>query len=260
MDKLVDIAGLVSLKGKTALITGASSGLGAYFAEVLAELGAEVIVAARREERLIKLVDKIRKKGGVAHVVVMDVESTQSVQTAFEEVDGLVKQLNILVNNAGLSSKPTKFIDQGDDWEYIFDVNLKGAWRVAKQAAIRMVSAQEGCIVNIGSIYSHCNGFKKTDYVVSKTALAQLTRNMALELARSGVRVNTLSPGYFATDINEAQLNSDRGKEYIDKLVPQRLGHYHELIAPLLLLVSDSGSFVNGISLVVDGGSLLQPI
>jgi NAD(P)-dependent dehydrogenase (short-subunit alcohol dehydrogenase family) len=83
---------------------------------------------------------------------------------------------------------------------------------------------------------------------------------MALELTRSGVRVNTLSPGYFATEINETQLNSERGKEYINKLIPQRLGHYHELIAPLLLLVSDSGSFVNGISLVVDGGSLLQPV
>ncbi|GAB56462.1 oxidoreductase ucpA [Glaciecola punicea ACAM 611] len=260
MDKLVDIAGLVSLKGKTALITGASSGLGAYFAEVLAELGAEVIVAARREDRLRKLVDKIHQKGGLAHAVVMDVESTQSVQMAFEKVDSVVKNLDILVNNAGLSSTPSKFVDQDDEWEYIIDVNLKGAWRVAKQAAIRMASAQRGCIVNIGSIYSHCTGLQKTDYVVSKTALAQLTRNMALELTRSGVRVNTLSPGYFATEINETQLNSERGKEYINKLIPQRLGHYHELIAPLLLLVSDSGSFVNGISLVVDGGSLLQPV
>lgn len=257
----MNLDNLFSLHGKTALVSGASSGLGEYFAKVLAQAGAEVVVAARRLDRLEKLVDEIVAEGGKAHAVAMDVTSQDSVTQAFETVDNLIDSLDIVINNAGLSSAPAKFINEDDEsWEYTLDVNLKGAWRVAKAAAKRMQAANKGCIVNTGSIYSHCTGIMKASYNVSKAAIAQLTKNMALELARSGVRVNALCPGYFASAINDAEFSTEKGKQYISSLVPQRLGSYEELAGPLLLLVSDAGSFVNGVSLPVDGGSLLSPI
>ena len=257
----MNIEQLFSLQGKTALVSGASSGLGEYFATLLAQAGAEVIVAARRKERLDSVVEEIKKNGGKAYSVSMDVCSKESVEEAFQTIDGLVDGLDIVINNAGISSAPSKFINQeDDDWEYLLDVNLKGAWRVAKAAAKRMEASKSGCIVNTGSIYSLCTGIMKADYNVSKVAIAQLTKNMALELSRSGVRVNALCPGYFASAINESEFSSEKGQQYISRLVPQRLGSYEELAGPLLLLVSNAGSFVNGISLPVDGGSLLSPI
>ncbi|WP_226662295.1 SDR family NAD(P)-dependent oxidoreductase [Microbulbifer aggregans] len=252
---------LFSLEGKTALVSGASSGLGAYFAEVLAQAGARVIVAARRTDKLEILAEKIVNAGGTADVLAMDVTDPDSVEAAFRAVDELGGRLDILVNNAGISTRPGRFVDQEESvWGQLLDVNLRGAWRVARAAATRMRAQQGGCIINTGSIYSLCTGIMKTDYNVSKVALAQLSRNMALELGRYGVRVNTLCPGYFASDINAGEFATERGQEYIRRLVPQRLGEYRELAGPLLLLASDAGSFVNGIDLPVDGGSLLNPV
>lgn len=255
------ITELFSLKGKTALVSGASSGLGAYFAEVMAEAGAEVIIAARRLEKLDALAGKITANGGRVRVVAMDVTDPDSVKSAFQAIDEMTEKLDILVNNAGISTKPGKFVDQEEEvWGGLLDVNLRGMWRVARQAAIRMRARKSGAIINTGSIYSLCIGIMKTDYNVSKVAVAQLSKNMALELGRYGVRVNTLCPGYFASDINAAEFASERGQEYIRRLVPQRLGEYRELAGPLLLLASDAGSFVNGVALPVDGGSLLSPV
>ena len=252
---------LFSLEGKTALISGASSGLGEHFARVLAEAGATVIVAARRADRLQVLQDDILQAGGQAHAITMDVTSSASVEQAFKQVDELTDKLDILVNNAGISTKPTKFLDlEEEDWGYLLDVNLKGVWRVGREAAIRMKAQGSGSIINTGSIYSMVTGIMKADYNVSKVAVDQLTKNMALELGRAGIRVNSLCPGYFASAINEAEFSSERGKAYIAKLVPQRLGQHHELNGPLLLLASDASSFMNGSALVVDGGSLLNPV
>ena len=252
---------LFSLQGKTALISGASSGLGEHFARVLAEAGATVIVAARRADRLQVLQDDILQAGGQAHAITMDVTSSASVEQAFKQIDELTDKLDILVNNAGISTKPTKFIDlEEEDWGYLLDVNLKGVWRVGREAAIRMKAQGSGSIINTGSIYSMVTGIMKADYNVSKVAVDQLTKNMALELGRAGIRVNSLCPGYFASAINEAEFSSERGKAYIAKLVPQRLGQHHELNGPLLLLASDASSFMNGSALVVDGGSLLNPV
>lgn len=255
------IENLLSLSGKTALISGASSGLGAHFAKVMAQAGAHVIIAARRADKLAELVEEITKEGGKAQALSMDVTSADSVNAAFTQLDGMTGSLDILVNNAGISTAPTKFTElEEEDWGYLLDVNLKGAWRVGKQAAIRMKAAGKGSIINTGSIYSLCTGMQKADYNVSKVAVGQLTKNMALELSRSGIRVNSLCPGYFASAINKDEFNTERGKAYISRLVPQRLGQYHELTGPLLLLASDAGSYINGSSLVVDGGSLLSPI
>ncbi|GAB3098411.1 SDR family oxidoreductase [Aestuariicella hydrocarbonica] len=255
------IQNLLSLEGKTVLISGASSGLGAHFAEIMTDAGAEVIVAARRVDKLQQLVETLIANGGKAQALEMDVTDADSVNKAFAQLDGMIDSLDILVNNAGISSAPTRFTElDEDDWGYVLDVNLKGAWRVAKHAAIRMKASGKGSIINTGSIYSLCTGLLKADYNVSKAAIAQLTKNMALELSRYGVRVNSLYPGYFASAINESEFSTERGKAYIARLVPQRLGEFHELNGPLLLLASDAGSYMTGTSLVVDGGSLLSPI
>jgi NAD(P)-dependent dehydrogenase (short-subunit alcohol dehydrogenase family) len=252
---------LFSLQGKTVLISGASSGLGEHFARVMASSGATVVVAARRFDRLTELANEIEKSGGSAHALEMDVTSPGSVNQAFETLDGMISNLDILVNGAGISSTPTKFLDMEEDgWGYLLDVNLKGAWRVGRQAGLRMKSQGFGAIVNIASMYSHCTGMLKTDYNVSKAAVLQLTKNMALELGRAGVRVNALCPGYIASAINEVEFSKESGKAYIARLVPQRLGEMHELDGPLLLLASDASSFMNGSSIVVDGGSVLIPV
>ncbi|MEH6592378.1 MAG: SDR family oxidoreductase [Halioglobus sp.] len=252
---------LFSLQGKTALISGASSGLGEHFAKVMAGAGATVVVAARRVDKLAALVDEIESAGGSAHALEMDVTVPESVIGAFEKLDGMIGALDIVVNNAGISSTPTKFLDMEEEmWGYLLDVNLKGAWRVGRAAGLRMKSQGFGVIVNTASMYSHTTGMLKTDYNVSKAAVLQLTKNMALELGRAGVRVNALCPGYFASSINEIEFSKESGKAYIARLVPQRLGQLHELDGPLLLLASDASSFMNGSSIVVDGGSVLLPV
>lgn len=261
MEVPLDIQSLFSLAGKTALVSGASSGLGEHFAQVLSAAGAEVIVAARREDRLASLVERINAAGGRASSIALDVTSRISVDQAFEEIDKRVSSLDIVVNNAGIANRPIRFVDATEEeWGAVLDVNLIGAWRIAQAAAIRMKKQGSGTVVNTGSIYSHVSGSHKADYNVSKVAIDQLTKNMALELARSGIRVNSLCPGYFETAINEKEFGTEQGRAYVNRLVPRRTGLYQELTGPLLLLVSDAGSYVNGTSLIVDGGTVHSPI
>ena len=261
MEVPLDIQSLFSLAGKTALVSGASSGLGEHFAQVLSAAGAEVIVAARREDRLASLVERINAAGGRASSIALDVTSRISVEQAFEEIDKRVSSLDIVINNAGIANRPIRFVDATEEeWGAVLDVNLIGAWRIAQAAAIRMKKQGSGTVVNTGSIYSHVSGSHKADYNVSKVAIDQLTKNMALELARSGIRVNSLCPGYFETAINEKEFGTEQGRAYVNRLVPRRTGLYQELTGPLLLLVSDAGSYVNGTSLIVDGGTVHSPI
>ena len=183
MDTPLDIHSLFALTGKTALVSGASSGLGEHFAQVLAAAGARVIVAARRVDRLEALVDRINGAGGEATSLALDVTSRESVSSAFEELDSTISSLDIVINNAGIANRPLRFVDATEEeWGGVLDVNLIGAWRVAQAAAIRMKKQGSGVVVNTGSIYSHVSGTHKADYNVSKVAVDQLTKNMALEL------------------------------------------------------------------------------
>lgn len=258
---MMSILDLFTLQGKTALITGASSGLGAYFAKILAESGATVIVTARRQDKLEKLVSEIEVAGGKAFAVAMDVTSTSSVNQAFADIESITNRLDILVNNAGVVSTPQKFLTQPEDeWDFVMETNLKGAWRIAQRAAQMMAQQKSGSIINTCSIYSLATGVLKTDYNVSKAAVLQMTKNMALELCRSNIRVNAICPGYFKTELNEDSFNSEKGQAYISRLVPQRLGEYQELAGTLLLLASNAGSYINGTAIVVDGGSILSPV
>jgi len=247
-----------NLTGRTALVTGASSGLGRHFALVLAEAGANVVVAARRMDRLEALVAELEGRGRKALAVEMDVTDTASVTAGFDTMEEALGPLGICVNNAGLADEIwfTKMTD--DDWRRTMDVNLDGVFRVGREAANRMKEAGNGgSIINIASVLGAAVRPMVSAYCVSKAAVVQLTKAMALELTRSNIRVNALAPGYFSTDLNREFLESDLGATLIERIPMQRPGNYAELDAPLLLLASDAGSYMTGSILTVDGGVLL---
>ncbi|WP_318261566.1 SDR family NAD(P)-dependent oxidoreductase [Zhongshania marina] len=253
-----------SLDGKIALVTGASSGIGSHFSRVLARHGAAVVLAARRVDKLNDVVNSIIREGGKAFAVEMDVSSSESVDAAFAIIANQVGVVDILINNAGVSGDAVQLSDVSlDDWDFVMNTNLRGAWIVAKEASRRLVDAgKSGSIVNISSIYGLREGVFKLPYNISKAGVAQLTKTMAAEFSKSkrAIRVNALCPGFFDTELNSEFVNSDYGKKYISKTPAGRLGKLKELDGPLLLLVSEAGSFLNGVLLPVDGGHVIQPV
>ncbi|MDF1693126.1 MAG: SDR family NAD(P)-dependent oxidoreductase [Zhongshania sp.] len=252
-----------NLKGKICLITGASSGLGVHFANVLASEGVTVILAARRADKLGNAVENIRANGGSAYAVTMDVANSDSVTKAFAIIKEEYGGLDILINNAGVADEPKKFLDTNEqDWSWVMETNLSGAWRVARAAALQMVEAgTKGSIINIGSIYGQHTGVMKVAYNVSKAGVVQLTKSMAMELCRDNIRVNALCPGWFLTEINDDYFSSESGQRYIKGFPARRLGNMDDLTVPLLLLASNSaGAYMNGTSITVDGGLVESPI
>ncbi|WP_022960778.1 SDR family NAD(P)-dependent oxidoreductase [Halopseudomonas pelagia] len=246
------------LTGKTALITGASSGLGEHFARVLAAAGARVVVAARRADRLARLVQDLQDQGFQALAVTMDVTDADSVNAGFIEAETQFGTVDVLINNAGIGEGvPFLKMTEGN-WRSMLDTNLDGAWRVAHRAAVAMAkSGQGGSIVNIASILGLRVGQGLSHYAVAKAGVVQLTKAMAIELARDKIRVNAIAPGYFRTEMNNDYFESDKGQQYIKEKVPmRRLGQLEELSGPLLLLASEAGSFMTGTIINVDGGHL----
>lgn len=247
-----------SLKGKTALVTGASSGLGRHFAHVLARAGARVVAAARRLDRLETLVEEIRTNGGEAIAVPLDVTKPERIKEAFDAAETAFGPVKILINNAGVPSNTFFTQLTEDDWRHVMDVNLDGVFRVGQEAARRMIKAGGGgSIVNVSSVLGLGVLKAVAPYAASKAAVIQLTKAMALELSRDRIRVNALAPGYVVTELNDAFLASDAGKKLLGRVPFGRAADLHELDGPLLLLASDAGSYMTGSVLVVDGGSLL---
>lgn len=250
--------GTFSLADETALVTGASSGLGRHFAAVLARAGARVVVAARRPDRLRALVQEIEAAGGSATAIEMDVTNPASVASGFAAAEAVFGPNTIVVNNAGVTDPA--FITRMSDaqWRGVMDVNLDGVFHVAREASRRMIAAGNGgSIINIASIVGL--GAIKTlgAYAASKAGVLALTRTMALELARDKIRVNALAPGYISTELNDSFWQTDAGKRMIAHIPQRRLGRLEELDGPLLLLASRAGSFMTGSTLTVDGGHLL---
>lgn len=249
------------LNGRVALVTGASSGFGEHFAKVLAGVGARVVVGARRVERLRALVEQIEAGGGQAVAVALDVNDKDSVGAAFDAAEAAFGSVDVLINNAGVARTKRFIKTTEEDWDYVIDTNLKAVWRVARICAERLVAANKaGAIVNIASMLGLHPSFGESLYGASKAGVVHLTQTMALELMRSNIRVNALCPGYFETEMNSDFFATEKGREFIQKLPPRRLGELDELTAPLLLLASDAGSFINGVALPVDGGHLTMSL
>jgi NAD(P)-dependent dehydrogenase (short-subunit alcohol dehydrogenase family) len=253
---------LFSLANRTALVTGASSGLGRHFAKVLADAGAAVVVAARRMDKLEEVAAEISRRGGSALPVEMDVTSDASVNGAFAEIkEALGRPCDIIINNSGMSREGWFREQSEEDWNAVIDTNLTGVWRVGKHGANAMIDAGvKGSIVNIASITAHRPQMMTTAYCVSKAGVDHLTRHMALESARYGIRVNAISPGYYKTAINDEYLDSEAGEAMRKRIAFRRFGEYRELDGALLLLASEAGSYMTGSTIVVDGGHLLIPL
>jgi len=256
----------MDITGRTALVTGASGGLGRHFAVTLAKAGARVAIAARRADALAETRALVEAAGGSAVAVAMDVTDSASVQRAVTEAADALGGLDILVNNAGITVSRS-FLDMDDeDWDRVIDTNLTGCARVARAVARRMRDDGKnggkggGSIVNIASILGIRVAGGISSYVSSKGGLVHMTKVTALELARHNIRVNALCPGYVETDLNQDFFASDAGKALIKRIPQRRLGQLHELDGPLLLLASDAGSYMTGSVLAVDGGHLVSSL
>jgi NAD(P)-dependent dehydrogenase (short-subunit alcohol dehydrogenase family) len=247
------------LDGQVALVTGASSGLGAHFAGVLAEAGATVAIAARRLERLEALAQSIRAAGGKVMPVALDVTDAASVDAAVAAIERDLGPLRVLINNAGIA-ETGPFLDLTEEqWRHQMDVNFDGVLRVGRATAKRMAAhGQGGSIVNTASIAGLLVGKGMAAYAVSKAAVVHLTKAMALELAPLHIRVNALAPGYFPTELNQHFLASETGRKMLARFPMPRAGRLEELDGPLLLLASGAGSYMTGTILTVDGGTLLS--
>lgn len=252
---------LFDLTGHKALITGASAGLGLYFAQTLAAAGAQVVLAARRADKLAEAVSEIEAGGGRAVAVSMDVGDRASVIRALDEAQAQLGVIDIVVNNAGVSGTKRALDYTDEDWDWVVDTNLKGAWIVAQESARRMIVAQSpGSIINVTSILGSRVTNLLTPYVAAKGGLRQLTQALAIEFARYNVRVNSLAPGYFITDINREQLTGPDGEKLRMRIPTRRFGEFEDLEGPLLLLASKAGSHMTGAEIVVDGGHLCSAL
>lgn len=245
----------LDLTGKVALVTGASSGIGAQFARCLAAHGAKVVVAARRQQKLESLVQEITDNGGIAAAVALDVTDGESVAAAFDKAEQIYGLPDIIANNAGVAdARPFTAIDD-DAYDRVMDTNIRGVFLVAREAAKRLMAANKpGSIINTASILALGAGPLQVTYAGSKGAVLQMTRSMALELWPHGIRVNAIAPGYFKTEINQDFFNSDASKKYISRTPPGRLGELEELEGVMMLLSSDASRFMTGTIIPVDGG------
>jgi NAD(P)-dependent dehydrogenase (short-subunit alcohol dehydrogenase family) len=249
------------LTGKHVLVTGASSGLGRHFAKMLASKGAKVTLAARRVDALTSAVDQIKQTGGAAQSVRLDVTATDSVGKALEDAQARFGPIHGLVNNAGVTATRPALDQDERAWDSVIDTNLKGVWLVANAVARQMIGNKAGgSIVNIASILGLRVAGAVAPYAISKAGVVQMTKALALEWARYAIRVNALAPGYFETELNDDFFASDAGKELIKRIPQRRLGQLQELDGPVLLLLSDAGSYMTGSVVAVDGGHLVSSL
>ncbi len=245
---------LFDLSGKAALVTGASSGLGRHAALLLAAAGAKVALGARRLEPLVELEKQIEAKDGRAIPLRLDVTDQASIADFVSAAETELGAISVLVNNAGVADTKPAFDVTEEDWDRVVDTNLKGAWMVAQEVGRHMAHlGHGGSIINIASVLGLAGSQQIPAYCASKGGLVNLTRALAAEWARHGIRVNALAPGYIETDINSAFLASPAGEKLLKCIPLRRFGQPADLDGALLLLASDAGRYISGSVLTVDG-------
>ena len=253
----------IDLSGRVAFITGASSGLGAQFARTLARAGAGVVLASRRVEKLKELRARIEGEGGDAHVIELDVTDHDSIKSAVAHAETEMGSIDILVNNSGVSTTQRIQDVTPEDYDFIFDTNVKGAFFVAQEVGKRMLARSRGAapgsftggrIINIASMA----GLKVLPqigaYCMSKAAVVQMSKAMAMEWGKFGINVNAICPGYIDTEINHHHWQTEQGKKLIDMLPRKRVGDAQDLDALLVMLASDQSHFINGAVIAADDG------
>ncbi len=249
------------LVGKVVLVTGASSGLGVHFARTLAAEGAAVAIAARRADRLASLQAELTATGARAAAIDLDVQSADAVMAAFDAAEKALGPVDVVVNNAGISIVKPALEMPVEDWDAVVNTNLRGAWLVAQAAGKRWVAARRpGSIVNIASILGLRTIGQVAPYNASKAGLIHLTRALAMEWARHGIRVNAICPGYIETEMNGDFWKTPAGQRLIDRIPQRRIGQPEHLDGALLLLASEAGSFMTGSVLTVDGGHTVNSL
>ena len=250
---------LFSLEGKNVAITGASSGFGHHFAGILSKAGANVILGARRIDKIDRRVSEIKKAGGQAIALPLDVRDSDSCQNFLAQGQETLGSIDVLVNNAGVEAgaKTYAMIDE-DDWDYVFDTNLKSVWRLSKlyTELVQKNAQTQGNIINIASITAYRTIKGQFPYAVSKAALVKATEIMGLEAARFNIRVNAIAPGYILTDVSRVLLESDRSESFVKGIPMRRYGEFDDLDGPLLMLASEASKYMTGSVVVVDGGHL----
>ncbi len=253
----------IDLSGRVALVTGASSGLGAQFARTLAAAGAGVALAGRRVERLKSLRAEIEAAGGEAQVVKLDVTDHASIRSAVAHTETEMGTIDILVNNSGVA-RTAKLTDvQPEDYDFIFDTNTKGAFFVAQEVGKRMLARSRGAapgtftggrIVNIASMAGIRPLGQIGVYSMSKAAVVHMTKAMALEWGKYGINVNAICPGYIDTEINHHQWQTEQGKRLIEMTPRKRIGAPQDLDAVLMMLCANESHFINGAVIQADDG------
>jgi NAD(P)-dependent dehydrogenase (short-subunit alcohol dehydrogenase family) len=250
------------LEGRTAVITGASGGLGAHFARVLSAAGAKVALTARRLELVEALAGEIAGEGGEAVALKLDVADAAAIGPAFDQAEAALGPISILINNAGVGGEGLALDLTPEVWDQTFAVNVRGVFFAAQQAAKRMLASgvaerQEGRIVNIASIASHTVLPGLSAYNASKAAVAMLTRSLAREWSRRGIAVNALCPGYIETDINSDWFKTEGGQKQLKGFPRRRLMEAADLDAALLMLSGPAARAIAGSVITIDDGQSL---
>lgn len=253
----------INLEGRVALITGASSGLGAQFARTLAQAGACVVLAGRRVERLKDLRAEIEGSGGDAHVVQLDVTDVASIKSAVAHAETEVGTLDILINNSGVSTTQRLTDVSENDYDYVMDTNTRGAFFVAQEVGKRMLARARGAapgtfiggrIVNVASMAGLRVLGQIGVYAMSKAAVIHMTRAMALEWGKYGINVNAICPGYIDTEINHHHWDTEQGRKLVELLPRKRVGQPKDLDTALLMLCANESHFINGAVIQADDG------
>jgi len=252
------VSDIFDLNSKVCVVTGAASGLGERFAEALAEHGAKVVCCARRKDRIDEVAARINDNGGTALALSLDVTDTSAYEAFFDDVERELGIVDVLVNNAGIGGSGSTLNASREGWDYTLAVNLTAPFDLGRIVAQKLVAAgKPGSIINISSILG-IGANTDADYSVTKAALLQLTRSMALDFAPHKIRANTIAPGFFASEMTDTYIEGEFRENLIKQIPLRRFGKPEELDGLILLLASDASSFMTGSCIVVDGGQTCQ--